>query len=190
MGNPLTVDYAPGTQIPLALFQGVPLNVIVGVAGGSVDASSVSYTPADPLDWPIPPPSDVATALDLLANVNGTYAENLALVGPGTVLNPVTIVAVQPQKSGIYLVWGSAQMDGSGTASGAASCALLVDAVQQGSAQAVGYVPGLWSATVSNFMLVAVNRALPHTWAMQLATGSADVAQVSTGRAKLMLLEL
>jgi hypothetical protein len=190
MGNPLTVDYAPGTQIPLALFQGVPLNVIVGTPGGVVDASSVTYTPADPLDWPIPPPSDVATALDLLAAVNGSFAENIAPIAPATASNLVTITALQPQKSGIYLAWGSAQYDGNGSTSGIALLDLAVDAVVQGQPAGVGYTVGAWTLGLSTFRLIAVNRALPHTWALLGASGSATPFSVQAQRARLMLLEL
>jgi hypothetical protein len=190
MGNPLTVDYAPGTQIPLALFQGVPLNVIVGTAGGSVDASAVSYTPADPLDWPIPPPTTVQTALDLLANVNGTYGENVGALGPLTSITAVNLAAVQPQKSGIYLAWAQGQVTGSGVDGGSVLTTILVDAVGQGAGPAVGYAPGSFILTCPNFVLTAVNRALPHTWALRFDSTSPTTLSIAAQRAKLMLLEL
>jgi hypothetical protein len=194
--QPLNAVYGPeGFWLTTVGIDGQPSPAILRPGStGPVDAADVTYTPANPTDWPIPPPGDVATALDILAGVRGTLHLN------GTRLPPVgeslSITSgpfnVVPEKSGVYLVWSVVELQiPSATAADQAALQVLTDGAPQGQVVASGYTIGVSGMILTQLALVPTNRALPHDWAVNVNTNSALApGHLEVGRAKIMLLEL
>lgn len=73
--NLLSVDEQVGQIFRVTTDNGGTLDtrVVAAGSGGAVDAADVTYEPANPNDWPEPPPANVAEALDIAISeaVNG-----------------------------------------------------------------------------------------------------------------------
>jgi hypothetical protein len=184
-----------GDQITIVNSTGVPKDLIlVAGSGGAVDASAVTYTPGNAAVWPIPPPTSVAAALDLLGALHGQILSNPLRAPTSGELQVVGLgpFNVTPAKSGVYLAWASVEFQCPiNVTAGQADLTLLVDSVAQGQPLGSGFTNGLWATTFSQVALVTVNRTLTHAWELFLNTNAATaIGHVEAAHGKLLLLEL
>lgn len=187
-------DYGSiGAQVTLVTADQVPLTFRLS-DGVTVDASAVTYTPADPNDWPAPPPSNVAAALDLLGAPLATALTNplrVPLAGESDTLNLGTWNVV-PQKSGVYLAWAQAEFRSPFlNAAAIPTLQILLDTVAQTTAVGQGVTLGETAIVLTQLALVTTNRLIAHDWDLLVTTGNA----LATGHAlasscRLTLLEL
>jgi hypothetical protein len=194
MAGVLTMEGSPGDQASLVDTNGVPRVVTLTLGGGGpINAAAVSYVPGNLSDWPIPPPLNVAAALDLLALVKGQAFESssrLPAVGevPSVTVGPFNFVC---EKSGVFLIWAVAEFRFSGTVAGQADLTVLLDTVAQGAPLASGYTVGDSTVTLSQLSFVTLNRTLAHDVELVLNTNNVlETGHVEAGRAKILLLEL
>lgn len=183
-----------GQQITLVTNDQVPVSfVLQDATPAAIDAAAVTYTPADAAVWPVPPPANVAEALDLLGALRGTFLRNLLRVpavgeAQTNVVGPFNVV---PTKSGVYLAWASLELAASGTAAALAELTLNVDGAPQGAPLATGYTVGAWTSTMTQLSLVTVNRTLAHNWDLTVTTSDPlTTGHVDANAGKLLLLEL
>jgi hypothetical protein len=191
----LNVNGNVGDAIALVTTDSVPVLVqLVPDTPSGVDASAVTYTPADPTLWPIPAPSNVAAALDLLAGLRGLLITNAGRVPPAGEAQALAALSssVTPQKSGVFLAWSVVEVQ-IPAAAAAAECTLdlQVDAVSQPAILGQAFTVGAAALTLSQLALVTTNRAVAHTWTVGVDTGNAtSPGHIAVQSAKLLLLEL
>jgi len=194
MAGVLTMEGSLGDQASVVDTNGVPRVITLAAGGGGpINAASVTYVPGNPSDWPIPPPPNVAAALDLLALIKGQGVEassRLPASGevPSVTVGPFNFVC---EKSGVFLIWAVAEFRFSGTVAGLADLTVLFDTVAQGQPLASGYTVGGSTVTLSQLSFVTLNRTLAHD--VELVINSNDVlatGHIEAGRAKILLLEL
>jgi hypothetical protein len=130
-------------------------------------AVDIGYTPADALAWGVPPPDDVAEALDDLASSGRAGIASLTgLAGstPGFVAD--TAAVVTPVKSGRFLMFWQVSGTATGVTPSSLLCRFRIDGVEQPvSTGAVVNLrepgTGIFAASVAS--LITMDRTVSHT---------------------------
>lgn len=129
----------------------------------SAAASGITYAPAEPLAWAVPPPDDVAEALDELANFARANRVSHIIPSPTNVFpyifdSPNFFV---PVKSGRYLLWG--QAGGTINSSQQVAFSLRVDGVAAAQSNCTTQTPFAAAFNLSCFTLVTMDRTTSHS---------------------------
>lgn len=130
-------------------------------------AVEIGYTPADALAWAVPPPDDVAEALDELASGGRAGIASLtSLAGssPGFVADSAAVVT--PVKSGRFLMFWQVSGTATGVTPANLLCRFRIDGVEQ--ASGTGALinlrepgSGVFAGSVGS--LITMDRTVSHT---------------------------
>lgn len=130
-------------------------------------AVNIGYTPADPLAWTVPPPDDVAEALDELSSGNRAGITNLTnLSGSNPGFTADTGAVLVPVKSGRFLMFWQVSGSANGVTPANLLCRFRIDGVDlSGATGAIVNLrepgTGVWAGSVAS--LVTVDRTVSHT---------------------------
>jgi hypothetical protein len=141
----------------------------------SPTADTVPYSPSDALAWTVPPPDDVAEALnELAATGRGAFLSH-TIVTPATPTPYIFDGAFfNPIKSGRFLVWCVA----GGTINSAQACYLQLRTDGSTVANSIVRVNATTSMSInmSTFQLVTLDRTTTHTVGAEFGFGAGTIS--------------
>lgn len=148
-------------------------------------AANIPYTPAQPANWPVPPPANVAQALDYLAAkpVIST-AVNATPLGPlGSII--AVSISVTPTLTRRYVCYWT--INQSLNAADGVNAGIYLDGVIQapsGTALTASSAP----AALSGHIALSVTAGV-HVWTLRTATVGSGLISIPSQQARLTLLE-
>jgi hypothetical protein len=153
---------------------------------------ATGYTPADPLDWGTVSPATIAAALDQLANADRAgVAVNANVLGPADSITFQT-PAITPVASGIFLVWGSAHVESSAVVMASGILFADVATAIPGAAKTISMFNGggVVYTPIPLIGKVSLNKAIPHTFSMQVSCFPGTDLTAPSNQMTIMWLEL
>ena len=177
--------------MPFLFYSGAPLGsklellsgdhsaLTVELTATAASADLVSYEPLVATDWIVPPPDDVAEALDQLSDTKRSKTVNTSSAGPvpspyGTDTPPTLF----PVKSGRFLCWWS--FSGIITVAGQVTANGRIDGADIANTSSTGNFAAGQAWSLSSFWIVNLNRTVSHTVGWQITfTGGGNLINVA-----------
>jgi hypothetical protein len=181
---PIQIDSTqaqPGEVLELITQDGVP----IALQAQQLSGADVAFTPSTPANWPVPPPATTGTALDTRAAQTSNLTAFNAAVLPAAASINFSTAAIQPVRSGRFLV--TAEFTATISGAGNATLNLQADAVTQ--ASSIVAAGGAGSVHVSVTQIIAVTRTATHTFTAQLSA-SAGTVTCAAGFCRISVVEL